>query len=169
MSKEKRKKTSIKAEKSVGEHAYNLQKKTGEQINPIELQQAIHKGNTEEDSFENQILICLERGQQMFEDDFFIVVLFKKERLIGNVVRQYFLPRISCPTPEWDQVVYHFKRKGEELKFLWVVPDKESCTNLPLYGALLPEDQQTLLQFAKDFNSGALDKLCAKLNGEKVA
>ena len=105
----------------------------------------------------------------MFDGDFFLVVLFKKERLIGNVVRQYFLPRISCPTPEWDQVVYHYKRKGEELKFLWVVPDKESCTNLPLYGPLLPEDQQILLQYAKDFNSGALDKLCAKLNGEKVA
>jgi len=38
--------------------------------------------------------------------DFYIVVITKKERLMTNVLRNYFLGRLSCPTPDYDPVGY---------------------------------------------------------------
>ena len=150
--------------KSVGAYSYELQQKPDEKINPIDLQRQIHKGNTNEDSFENQVRIAVERGEEDFEGDFYVIVLFKKERLLKNVVRQYFFPRQSCPTPEYDQIVYQYKRKSQELKFLWVVPDKQSTIDLPLMKFQLPAEQQELVRFAEDFNTGKLDQLCERLN-----
>ena len=155
--------------KTVGAEALELQTKKDEKIDPIELQRAVHEGNSSEDSFEHQVFLALQKGRASFDKDFYVVVLFKKERLLHNVVRQYFFPRISCPTPEYDQVVYKYHRERDELEFLWVVPDKQSCKELPLNGHLLPLDQQDLVQYAKDFNDGTLDKKCALLNGELIA
>lgn len=155
---------STSPKKTVGEYSYELQQKKDEKINPIDLQRQIHKGNSGEDSFENQIRIVVERGKKDHDGDFFVVVLFKKERLLKNTVRQYFFTRLSCPTPEYDQVVYSYKRKPDELAFLWVIPDKQSVIDLPKMKAYLPLDQQVLIQFAEDFLSGKLDKECEKLN-----
>ncbi len=155
---------------TVGEAALKLQE-SAEKINPIELQQAIHKGNTEDDSFESNVIKAVERGKKELptDADFYIVVLFKKERILHNVLRQYFFPRISCPTPEWDQIVYHYHAKEERLDFLWVVPDKDNCYNMATYKDHLPIEQQQLCEYASDFLSGKLDQRCALLNGELEA
>jgi len=150
--------------KTVGAHAVELQQKKDEKINPIDLQREIHKGNTNEDSFENQVRVAVERGMKDLEGDFYIVVLFKKERLLKNIIRQYFFPRISCPTPEYDQIVYQYERKTEKLEMLWVVPDKQSTIDLPLMASYLPHEQSELVGFVRDFNSGKLDRVCEKLN-----
>lgn len=155
---------STSPKKTVGQYSYELQQKPDEKINPIDLQREIHKGNSNEDSFENQVRLAVQRGEEQFEGDFFVVVLFKKERLMKNVVRQYFFPRKSCPTPEYDQVVYHYFPKEQRLDFVWVIPDKQSTIDLALMGGELPEEQQQLVQFARDFNSGKLDQLCERLN-----
>lgn len=151
--------------KKVGEYSYELQQKD-EKINPIELQQAVHEGNESEDSYENQVRLAVERGEKDFDGDFYVVVLFKKERLMVNVVRQYFFPRKSCPSPEYDQVVYRYHRDSHSLKFLWVIPDKLSCETLPMHKNFLPEDQREFLKYIIDFNDGKLDQLAAELNGE---
>lgn len=171
MDKKKRKCTSIKAEKTAGEISLELEKKGDQKINPVDLQQAIHKGNKSEDSWENQINICVKEGMEFYpmDKDFFVVVLFKKERLLRNIVRQYFLYRLSCPTPAWDQVVFKYHRKASSLEFIWVVPDKKNCIALPLKADVLPYEQQALIQYARDFNNGVLDERCALLNGELVA
>ena len=51
-----------KGAKTVGQWSYELQQKKDEKINPIDLQQAIHSGNSSEDSYENQIRLVVERG-----------------------------------------------------------------------------------------------------------
>ncbi len=158
---------SASPKKTVGKYAYELQQKADEKINPIELQREIHKGNDSEKSFENQVRLAVERGEKELDGDFFVVVLFKKERIMKNVVRQYFFPRKSCPTPEYDQVVYHYFPKEDKLEFLWVIPDKKSTVEIPLVGAFLPLEQQDLVQFCKDFNSGKLDRICDRLNRKK--
>ncbi len=171
MNKKKRKVTSIKAERTAGDISYELEKRGDQKINPIEMQQAIHKGNKSEDSWENQIYNCIKRGIAFYpqDKDFFVVVLFKKERMLKNIVRQQFFYRLSCPTPSWDQVVYKYHRKEERREFIWVVPDKETCMTIPNFVDVLPTEQIELIHYAKAFNNGALDQRCAFLNGELVA
>jgi len=150
--------------KKVGAYALELMAKKDEKINPIELQRQIHKGNKGQDSFENQVLTAIGRGRDQLSGDFYVVVLFKKERLLQNIVRQYFFPRKSCPTPEYDQVVYKYHRDSEKIEMLWVIPDKQSTQYLPTIRFCLPPEQTELLNFIDEFNSGKLDQLCEKLN-----
>jgi hypothetical protein len=149
--------------KTVGAYSYELQQKD-EKINPIELQQAMHEGNESEDSYENQVGIAVKRGEELYEGNFFIVVLFKKERLMMNVVRQFFMPRKTCPRPEYDQVVYKYNRGSSDLSFIWVIPDKQSCESIPLDILHYPKEQKEFLNYVMDFNSGKLDKLCDEIN-----
>lgn len=156
-----------KKQETVGKMSWEAQQKSNEKLNAIDLQRAMHEGNTSEDSFENQVRLAVERGKKELPADFYVVVLFRKERLMKGVIRQMFFPRISCPTPEYDQIVYHYFLKSDKLELLWVVPNKQSTWDLPLMQKELPEDQQELVQFAKDFNTGKLDKLCERLNSPK--
>jgi len=149
---------------TVGKIALDLQKKTDEKINSIDMQRQMHKGNRSEDSFENQVELAIENVKKDFDGDFFVVVLFKKERLLKNVIRQYFFTRESCPTPQFDQTVYQYFRKDSRLDFLWVVPDKQTVFDMVMIGDRLPKEQQDLVQFARDFNSGELNKKCDQLN-----
>lgn len=154
----------MSTKKSVGGAALELQKKQDEKINPIDLQREIHKGSASNESFEGQIRICVERGKKMYDKDFYIVVLFKKERLLKNVVRQYFFPRKTCPFPDYDQVVYKYSKNPENLEFLWVVPDKQSTIDLALMKHQLSKEQSELVRFVEDFNNGKLDQLSNRLN-----
>lgn len=152
---------------TVGKLSRDLSMQDDLKINPIDLQRAIHKGHNSEDSFEHQLLTCLERGKNAIDGPFFIVVLAKKERVMHNVVRQYFLFRHTCPTPEYDQTVYRFDPKDEHLEYLWTVPDKETTTGLAMMGNSVEPEYRQLAKFCSDFMLGNLDRKCARLNGEE--
>jgi len=151
---------------TVGKVATDAAAGPDERINSVELQEAIHKGNTSDDSYESQIDQALERGKKAHEGEFYLVVLFKKERLLQNVVRQYFFTRISCPTPEFDQTVYRYHPKSDQLEFIWTVPDWGTVEKLCHYRADIHPDQQELADYAYRFKHGLLDRECAKLNKE---
>lgn len=158
--------TKEEKKENVGKYSYELQQKD-EKINPVDLQRAVHEGNESDDSYENQVRLAAERGLKELDGDFYIVVLFKKERLMVNVVRQYFFPRKTCPRPEYDQVVYRYYRDSHSLKFMWVIPDKTSCETLPSHKNFLPADQKEFLKYIIDFNEGKLDQLSNQLNEEE--
>lgn len=161
-----KKKSTIDSGMTVGE-ASLLAASSEEVYNPIELQQAVHAGNKPEDSFESQVLEALNRGRKDIWGSFFIVVLLKKERILcNNVVRQYFFARKSCPTPQYDQIVYKYDHIQESLEFIWAIPDKPACRLIKKTGHRLPPEQQQLVKFVADFHSGSLDRRCAALNGE---
>lgn len=153
---------------TVGAASLRMQEKGQQLIVPKELQEEIHQGKTSDDSFESQIYQCIERGRKTITGPFYVVVLFKKERHLYNTIRQYFFPRKSCPTPEYDQVVYSFNPSTEELKFLWVIPDKEACGQLPLVAQNMSSEDREIVKYVTAFRSGELDKLCQRLNGELV-
>ena len=101
--------------------------------------------------------------------DFFVVVLLKKEKLLENVLRNYFLTTSACPTPSYDQTVYRYDSKKEDVEFLWVVPDKETCEifkeNIT---KRVPEEQGLLSQILR-FYDGTLFRMCKQFNGEIMA
>lgn len=154
--------------KTVGEEAIKLQTTGDMQTDSIELEREIHIGSNSDKSYEEEVWDTVDRGikDPNIEGDFYVVVLFKKERHLQNIVRQYFFYRQSCPTPEYDQTVYLYHRKEDEAEFLWTVPNNAACRFIPLMEEL-PKDHETLLNMVNAFNCGDLDKLAAKLNKEK--
>lgn len=116
--------------------------------------------------YEKNILEALERGKKLFDGDFFIVVETKKEPKMQNVLRNYFIPRKSCPTPTYDNTVYHYHAAEEDLEFLWVLPSKKVYAMLKRHALELPDDQRELLQFIMEDSDGTLLRKSRFLNSE---
>jgi hypothetical protein len=149
---------------TVGSLASDLLLKEPETRDPIELQRAIHEKEYEKNLFE-----AVERGKTLYKSPFYIVVVTKKERLMQNVLRNYFFPCQACPTPTWDQVVYRYTANDEKLEYLWNVPDKQTCELLKSNALQVVKEEQWLLKMVLDFADGTLDKKARIYNGELVA
>ena len=117
--------------------------------------------------YDRNIWLCVEDAKKKYSGDFYIVVECKKERLLENVIRNYFFTRMSAPTPTWDQTVYKYYRHNDYIEFLWVVPSKDTCEYMTFYKQRIPPEQHNLLGFVMSYNDGTLLKLAKQLNGEK--
>lgn len=116
--------------------------------------------------YEKNIYDCVQAGRKSYTDDFFIVVETKKEPKLQNVIRNYFIHRLTCPTPTYDNVVYKYHRYEEELEFLWVLPSKQTYRMMLDRPLEIPREQRELLQFVLDDADGTLLKRCKMLNNE---
>lgn len=155
-------------DKTVGQYSYELSQKD-EKFDSVELQEEIHKGSNSKKSYEEEIYETYRRAvcDEDISDPFYIVVLFKRERMLKNVVRQLFFYRQTCPTPEFDQTVYRCNSRETKIDFLWTVPNNSTCVYLPTIRKELTLEQLELLNFVDKFNNGDLNKLCEKLNKEE--
>jgi len=145
---------------TVGKISTDLLSKPPESRDPIELQREMTKSYIEE------LTSCVLSFRKNFPRDFFVAVLTKKERLMKNVIRNYFTPRLSCPTPEYDQAVYHYHHNEEALEFLWVLPSKDTCELFMLDADQVVPEERELLYFVQSLYNGNLLKLSKRLNKE---
>lgn len=111
---------------------------------------------------------CIERCKKEYASDFFVVVLTKRETLLTNVIRNYFYGRLTCPTPDYDQAVYLYRRAEEAVDFVWVVPSRDACHHLKDNAASVVLKERELLNFVLAFADGTLYRLAKKLNGENA-
>lgn len=165
MSTSKKKKTSS----TVGKASLDLATSTQNEIyDRQEIEKEVHKGSNSQKSYEEEIWETIQNGKKddAIQGSFYIVVLLKKERILNNVLRQYFFYRQTCPTPEYDQTVYKYIPEGDKIEYIWTVPDVETCNYLPLHKNSLKEDQLLLLSMIEAFKKGDLEKWAAKLNNE---
>lgn len=132
----------------------------------IELQREMQGGTNSSKSYEEEVWEAVRRGKEdsLIQGSFFVVVLYKKERLLQNIIRQYFFYRKTCPTPEYDQTVYLYHHEDDSLEFVWTIPNVASVMNLQRNKSILPEDQGWLISMSEAFQRGELDKLANKFN-----
>lgn len=130
--------------------------------------EVLHKGKKGE-NFESQVWQAVDRGLQdpSIKGSFFIVVLLRKETVMQNVVRLQYLYRQTCPTPGYDQTVFKYDRPGDHLEFIWSIPNNVTVEQMDRHPEQFPDDQQELVNFARSFRSGSLDKKAQQLN-EKI-
>lgn len=117
--------------------------------------------------YDKNIYECIGIGKKEYMFDFYVIVITKKEKLMPNVLRHYFLSRHSCPTPQYDEAVYRYHRKDDRIEFLWVVPSKETCQYFVMNALDVLDEEKELLNFVLQFTNGDLDLLAKKLNNEK--
>jgi hypothetical protein len=164
---------------TVGKIASDLMLKTPYSNDPIEIQRA-----TEREYLEN-LEWCVKhalkqvdcssiaghdecKNRAALEGDFYVAALLKKEKLLQNVLRNYFVATKSCPTPTFDQTIYKYNSKKEAIEFLWVVPDQETALTLKENKQIVVAEERGLLQFVLDYYDGNLHRICKKLNGETM-
>lgn len=146
--------------KTLGELSLELSQNP-DKVDSIELQREIQG-----DSFESEFLEAVARGQKKYPGDFYVVVLNQRFRIMNNAMRCYFIDRLSCPTPEYDQTVYHYNKKDDAIDFLWVVPDKDTCEYAYSHAVTIEDEYRELLQYVLDFYDGTLLKIAKRLNKE---
>jgi hypothetical protein len=108
-----------------------------------------------------EIETCINRHKDWTEP-FYVVVINKRERLMVNVIRQYFLARRTLPTPDLDQSVFKYTPSSGELRYLWTVPDKATVEYLASKVGDIPSDERQLQNFCKFFKTGQLDVMCGE-------
>ena len=127
-----------------------------------ELQQS------EFDRYNARLQEFMEEGKKIFDGNFFIEILPKRERTMIEI-----LPRIlgqarqTCPTPFLDQDVYMYNKKDDVLEFLWTLPELNQCKRLKMDALRLDEFDREVLKYVLDYESGVLFKLMKILNNEK--
>lgn len=146
---------------TVGKIAVDLMAKEPETKDPIEQMRE------QLSEYEKNFYECLAAHKSVFPGDFYIVVLTKKEPLMQNVLRNYFMARQSCPTPDYDQAVYRYIRADERIDFLWIIPSRDTCKLFKKNALQIHPTERELLNFVLAFADGSLFKLCKELNGEK--
>ncbi len=148
--------------KTVGSHAYELQTKTPDSLDPIEIEREMHK------DYEKHFWEAFETGKKEYAGDFYIVVLTKKEKIMQNVLRNYFVSRKSCPTPNYDQTVYRYDAADDRIDILWVIPDKQTCQIFVSHPLEVVPEERELRDYILDFADGTLFSKMLELNNETI-
>ena len=130
--------------KKVGEEAYERLLKADDKQGVVDTQREVDK------TYMEQIKLCVE-NHRSWDKPWYIVVQLKKEQLMENVIRRYFIGRLSLPTPQWDQTVWRYDPKTGDLRFLWVLPDEQTAQQMAAGPDKVDPEQRHLLQFVLDF------------------
>lgn len=169
----------ISPKKTMGQISSELLKKTPDTLSPIDIQ------NASEKEYIDNLVWCVDHAQKKvdcskienhekcvdrpaMDGSFFIVSVIKKEKLLPNVIRNYFIPTINCPTPTYDQTVYRYDHEKNNIEFIWVVPDRETCLTFKENVSNIVPAERGLLQFVLDFYDGTLYKRMKKFNKEAM-
>ena len=145
---------------TVGDISRRLSQKQPDSRDPIEQ---MRESLTE---YDKNIYQTVNDALTKTTGDFYVIVITKKEPLMDNVLRNYFGWRYSCPTPDYDQAVYHYNSELDSLDFLWVIPSKDACLYLKNNALHVDTEEKKLLGFVLDFADGTLMKRAQTLNGE---
>lgn len=136
----------------IGKMVIEASKKKHETVELRELQREFNK-----DYMDNLIEAAIKgKKRHTSVDSYFVVVLMKRERLMKKVLRNYFTTRVTCPTPAYDQTVYAFDAKTEDLQFLWVIPAKDICERMYSQKYSLNSTNNQLMPYVVDFMEGRL-------------
>jgi hypothetical protein len=116
--------------------------------------------------YESGLSDCVNRGKSDFAGDFFVTVITKRERLMPNVIRNYFFNRLSCPSPDYDQTLYHYHRSDDHLEFVWVIPSPVAVKDIMKHRHDIDISFYALLKFVLEFLDGTLEAKARTLNNE---
>lgn len=148
----------------VGKIAYDLMNKS--LITTDKPHTVVDQMQEQLSEYERNVVECVLQSRKTIQNNFYVIVLTKKERLMQNVLRNYFFARRSCPTPDYDQAVYLYDASTEDIRFLWVIPSRDTCIMLKQNALIVAPEERGLLKFVLEFDDGTLMKMSKKLNGE---
>lgn len=117
--------------------------------------------------YEENFLIKLQSAKnEMPQDrDFYIEAHIRMPQLLGGFGIQFnFVPRLTCPEPTFDQVVYLYTRASDDVKLVWSLPNLVGCVLISENLMNLDPDQRSLAEYVMAFKNGTLFKNAKRIN-----
>lgn len=149
-----------KKRKTVGAISQELLHKEKDPISAIDVQQEAQK------EYMDTLIGTILADRDRYPGDFYVVVETKREKLMPNVLRNYFFSRHTCPTPTYDQSVFRYNKASESIEYVWTVPDKLVVEYIEKHAHEMPASERPLIEYVFSFLDGSFDILCKKLNNE---
>ena len=88
---------------------------------PLEL------GYAMSDDIENELKICAEKHEKIFDEEEFCLVLVRaSDPLIKGIMRQKFYGYLYLPQPRPEQAVFHYNKRTKTCFRLWSLPNAAS-------------------------------------------
>lgn len=165
--------------KTVGAIVSDFAQKSPDALDPQEIQRASEReylrelrwcvGHAlkEEACIKSCTKECKDRDK--LEGDFFVEVILKKEKLLANTLRNYFIARKTCPKPFYDQTVYRYKAESGDISLEWVVPDYDSAETFKENRAIIVPEERELLKYVLAYYDGTLYRMMKEFNNEHMA
>lgn len=151
---------------TVGALAREAMKQEAEKVNLIEYGQAVQDPKKYYETLQDSV----DKGIKKFPDqDFYIEVVDRFDKMLKNVGVTQFVVCMVCPTPTYDTSVWRYRNDIKDIEYLWTVPDKRICELFKDNFLDIIPDEQPLLEQVLKFTSGELLQMAKKLNGEVEA
>lgn len=138
-----------KCDATVGKAAYELLRKAPEKINVIDMQREMQKSTAKE-------LDDIISRHRHYEKRYYIYLMYQRDRIIPNLIRQKFIVRRTRPEPIYDTSLFSYDNESSELKYHWTIPDEETCQYLLANESSLSSEERELCVFVKQFADGTL-------------
>src|SRR3990167_4118450 len=108
---------------TVGKAAYDLLCKPPERILAVDMQREMQKSTLKniEEIVENR---------KDYADEYFIVLMLQKDRVIPNLIRQKFIVRKTRPAPDYDTTLYRIDNRTSNGSLGWAFPKNSRCEKL---------------------------------------
>lgn len=138
----------------------------------IEDQPMEYVKQMEQPTLENISAVANEMADKPYykDKDFYISINARYEKLLNEYNQVYFC-RLSCPSPDFGQILYKVNHKNKTLEFIWVIPLKNNYKSIVKDLAFnlnhINEGQRKLAKFCALMQSGELMKWCKIANNEK--
>jgi hypothetical protein len=134
---------------------------------------AVEAWEAKEKDYLKNLIECAEINRKKFDGDFYILTTVKNEEIFNKylpmpVLREYFIALKDCPTPNYDQNLYFYNSKLEQIEFIWSIPDRETSQMLHANRDIVDESEKWLLKFVLDYADGTLFRLMKSRNGEQI-
>jgi len=165
------------SKRNLGAIVSELSLKTPDSLDPQEIQRAT------EQEYLNELIWCIKHAQKKsscrdtcdkecvnragLNGVFFIETLTKKEKILANTLRNYFIPRRSCPTPHFDQTLYRYDALKDDVEFIWCIPDQETCEIFRENKHIIVPKERDLLKNVLAYYDGSLFRMMKQFNNEK--
>jgi hypothetical protein len=139
----------------------------------LDKMSVIDAWKAKEQDYLKNLVECVETNRKKFEKDFYILTTIKNETIFNKylpmpVFREYFFALNDCPTPNYDQNLFKYNSKLEQIEFVWAIPDRETAQMLHANKDIIDESERWLLKFVLDYADGTLYRLMKSLNGEQI-
>jgi hypothetical protein len=151
-----------KTKQTAGAIYTQLQSQRQESITAFEMQEAM------QEDYIPKLVAQVELDKKKIKGDLFIEVVTKRDPLMPKMVGNWFKSRLTCPTPNYDQSVFHYDRRKDSIEYLWTIPDLPMCKFLIRHALNLSELDKSLLKYVLDFRDGTLLQLAKHLNKETL-
>lgn len=124
--------------------------------------------NAQLEEYMPSLIKAVDRGCEEHEGAFYIKVTNTHvESEENKELRQHrfsFYTQKLCPYPEYDQSVFRYNRKSDQVEFVWTLPDEETARYLIQHREEVVEEEKELLNFVVAFAVGKLRELCNRWN-----